>query len=311
MNLAAKDFSLHDLFIYGFPLKSKIAGNGNMKLMPKQFYAEATRLMKPAGKSLLVSSINFTCRKPPGNSTKRKSEHSYAGLFIGSSENNMGGGGGYIIGTNKIFKQHGTASYCCFGVEVSFLPEFIETFITSRHDISPLELEETVTGLCALPFIPDAVIILDQIGKAAFSDSIENIYIEAKSLELFSVILDWHREYKVLAPPPVNEQDRLGITQALRYAEEHLSEPLVLHTLAKQACMSRSKFTSVFKNHTRLSVSEYIRHLRMEKALDFVKNTTLPLGEIAALVGYRKHSNFSQVFRDCYGVTPGTFRKKK
>jgi transcriptional regulator GlxA family with amidase domain len=92
--------------------------------------------------------------------------------------------------------------------------------------------------------------------------------------------------------------------------EEHLSEPLVLHTLAKQACMSKSKFTSVFKNHTSLSVAEYVRHLRMEKALDFVKNTTIPLGEIAALVGYRKHSNFSQVFKDCYGVTPGTFRKK-
>jgi AraC-like DNA-binding protein len=199
-------------------------------------------------------------------------------------------------------------------VEVFFLPEFIETFISSRHGISPVELEDALTGLCALPFIPEAVIILDQIDNAAFRDGIEtmrgNMWIEAKSLELFSVILNWHRERKALSSPPVNEQDRLCITQSLRYAEEHISEPLALRDLAKQAAMSKSKFTFVFKNHTGLSATEYVRHLRMEKALKLVKNTSAPLGEIAALVGYKKHSNFSRVFKTRYGVTPETLRKK-
>jgi AraC-like DNA-binding protein len=308
MNLAAKNFSLYDPFIYGFPLKSRIAGNGNMELAAKKLYAEDARLIRPAGKGLIVSSINFNCRQPPGPTTRGKMEYSYAGRFCRNSKNN--GEGGYIIGKTSIFKQHGTASYCCSGVEVSFLPEFIATFITSRHGILLLELEEAVAGLCALPFIPDADIILDRIGKAVFSDGIENMFIEAKSLELLSVILGWHRGHKALALPPLNEQDRLCITRALRYAEEHLSEPLVLRNLAKQASMCKSKFTSVFKIHTGLSVAEYVRHLRMEKALDFVKNTSVPLGEIAALVGYGKHSNFSRVFRDCYGVTPGAFRKK-
>jgi AraC-like DNA-binding protein len=316
MSLAAKSFSLRDIFIYGFPLKSKIAGNESVELTGQEkFYAEDTYLMRPAGAGLIVSSINFTCRQPPGYTTKGKTEYSYADCFCRISENNMGGRGGYIIGKAAIFKQHGKASYCCSGVEVSFLPEFIETFITSRYGISLPELEETIAGLCDLPFIPDALIILDQIDKAAFSDGVENVWetmwIEAKSLELFSVILDWHRGREASPLPPLNEQDRLGITRALRYAEEHLSEPLVLRTLAKQAAMSRGKFTAVFKNHTGLSAAEYVRHLRMEKALNLVKNTTVPFGEIAALVGYRKHSNFSRVFRDCYGVTPGTFRKKR
>jgi transcriptional regulator GlxA family with amidase domain len=197
-------------------------------------------------------------------------------------------------------------------VEVSFLSEFVEAFITSRHGITVPELEETVAGLGVLPFIPDAAIILDQINRAAFSEGVENMRvenmrIEAKSLELFWVVLDWHRGHKI--PAAFNKQDRFGIAQALRYAEEHLSEPLALHSLAKQASMSRSKFTAVFKNHTGLSPAEYVRHLRMEKALDLVNNTSVPLGEIAALVGYRKHSNFSQVFKERYGVTPGTFRK--
>ena len=196
-------------------------------------------------------------------------------------------------------------------MEISFLPEFIETFITSRHGISLPELEEIVTGLRDHPFIPDAAVLLDRIGKAAFSDHRGNLWIETKSLELLSVILDWYNGHKISTLPPVNEQDRLGITQALSYAEEHISEPLALHTLAKQACMSKSKFTTVFKNHTGLSAAVYVRRLRMEKAIDLVKNTSASLGEIADLVGYRKHSNFSQVFKEHYGVTPGVFRKKK
>ncbi|MDR0583298.1 MAG: AraC family transcriptional regulator [Treponema sp.] len=305
MNSSAKNFSLHDLFIYGFPLESKIAGNGSMELTAEKNFTEDACRVRPAGKSLVVRSINLTYLRPFERSIKE--EPSYAGLFRRNNKKNTGG---YIIGKTEIFKRHSKAGYCCSGVEVSFLPEFIETFITSRHGISPLEVEETVAGLYDLPFIPDAVVILDRIGKAAFSEDMENLWIETKSLELFSVILAWYRGRKALALPPVNDQDRLGIAQALRYAEEHLSEPLVLRALAKQASMSRSKFTAVFKNHTGLSAAEYVRHLRMEKALNFVKNTNVSLGEIAALVGYRKHSNFSQVFKCRYGVTPGTFRKK-
>jgi hypothetical protein len=45
---------------------------------------------------------------------------------------------------------------------VVFLPEFIKTFILSRHGISALELDEAVAGLRAFPFIPDTAVILDQ-----------------------------------------------------------------------------------------------------------------------------------------------------
>jgi AraC-like DNA-binding protein len=306
MNSSAKNFSPHDLFIYGFPLESRIAGNESMELTAENIFSEDARRVRPAGKSLVVRSINFIY--PRSLEHRSKGEPSYAGLFRGNNKNNMEG---YIIGKAEIFRQRGKAGYYCSGVEVFFLPEFIETFVTQRHGISLLEVEETVAGLRALPFIPDAAAILDQISKTAFSDDTGNLWIETKSLELLSVILDWHRGRRALAPPPVNEQDRLGITQALRYTEEHLSEALVLHTLAQQACISKSKFTSIFKKHTGLSAAEYVRHLRMEKALNFIKNTSVPLGEIAALVGYRKHSNFSQAFRERYGVTPGTFRKRK
>jgi hypothetical protein len=94
MDLATKNFFLYDLFIYGFPLKSKIAEREH-EFNSKKIYAEDTCLMRPAGKGLIVSSINFSCRQPFRHATKGKAEYSYADCFCRISENNMGGGGGY------------------------------------------------------------------------------------------------------------------------------------------------------------------------------------------------------------------------
>ena len=92
MNSAAKNFPSHDFFIYGFPLKSKITGKGNRELAAKKSYVEDTHLVRPAGKSLMVRSIAFTC--PQSLVHIAKGEPSYAGLFRRSIENDMGGGGG-------------------------------------------------------------------------------------------------------------------------------------------------------------------------------------------------------------------------
>jgi AraC-like DNA-binding protein len=303
MNGAAENDFLFDSFMYGFPLLPKIAQYGSRGAAAEKLYGGAPCRVKPAGAGLLVSSVNFTCRQPPGYTVNGEGEDPYAGLF---HDQGGGGAGGYVIGKTQIRKLAG-GGYTCSGVAVAFLPEFIETFITSRHGISAREVDEAVAGLRASPFIPDAALILDAIGGAAFSDTVKTMWIEAKSLELFSVILDWRGGQKA---PALNEQDRLGISRAPRYVEEHLAEPLDLRSLAAQASMSRSKFTALFKNQTGLSAAAYVRQIRMEKALGFVQNTGIPLGEIAALVGYRKHSNFSHVFRDCYGLAPGQMRGK-
>jgi AraC-like DNA-binding protein len=95
------------------------------------------------------------------------------------------------------------------------------------------------------------------------------------------------------------------------YAEEHFSSPLTLTALARQAAMSMSKFTSAFKTHSGLSAAGYIHRLRMDKAMDIVKNTSCPLTEAADAAGYKHYTSFSTAFREQFGVTPGEFRKMK
>jgi two-component system response regulator YesN len=123
--------------------------------------------------------------------------------------------------------------------------------------------------------------------------------------------LDWYRRRNAEVQPGLKENDQAGIAEAMQYAAEHYSEPLTLEILAKQAAMSISKFTAAFKTHTGISAASYIRRIRMDKAMGLLKNTSAPLGDIAGMVGYKHHSNFSAFFREQFGVTPGTFRKKE
>jgi AraC-like DNA-binding protein len=272
--------------------------------MPKRFYGEGTGLLKPAGKSLLVSTTNFNYRRPIEYSSIYLPEYFQIVLCQGTIR---GIGGAHV---SNIYNRHTPAGFSHRSVGVSFLPDFFETFFGSRYGVSQGELLQALDALGRFPLIPDAAIILKQIGEASFTGAIENVWLEAKTVELISVILDWQRRLAATAGPPLKEADRLGILEAIRYVEEHSSGTLTLDALARQAAMSISKFTAAFRAHTGFSTAAYIRRVRMNKAMDLLKNTNAPLGDITGMVGYKHQSRFSTLFREQFGIMPSELRKR-
>jgi AraC-like DNA-binding protein len=286
--------------------RKKLARDGQMEMTAKRPYAEGTYLFKPASKSLGVSLTNLNIRQPIEYITNDLPEYSYINFSHGPTRCIAGGS----IEKGRVFRQHYTAGLTyCEVVGVLFLPEFFDTFLNSRYGISPDEIARAIEALGKFPLIPDAAMILKQIGAASFTGDVGNIWIEAKVLELVSVVLDWHRRFATMVGPPLKEHDRQGIAEAIHYADKHFSDPLTLEVLAKQAAMSLSKFIALFKIHTGLSAASYVRRIRMDKAMDLLKNTSAPLKDIAGMVGYKHRTRFSVLFREQFGVAPGEFRK--
>jgi AraC-like DNA-binding protein len=297
---------IHRLSKDGLLKNTKITEDGHIELIPKRSYAEGTHLVKPAGKSLVVSVPNLSYRQPINYTIGNQPEYFRIGLCRGV-HSIMGG----HTEKDKTYRSHAPAGFAQCEAGVLFLPEFFDVFLNSRHGISLDEIVQAISALGKLPMIPDAAVILKQIGEASFTGDVGNIWIEAKALELVSVVLDWHRRLAAATVPPLREDNRLGIAEAIRYAGEHFSGPLTLKVLAQQAAMSIRKFTTVFKMHTGLSAASYIRRLRMDQAMHLLKNTTAPLGDIAGMVGYKHQSRFSTLFREQFGVMPSEFRKKE
>ncbi|MDE6883360.1 MAG: helix-turn-helix transcriptional regulator [Lachnospiraceae bacterium] len=55
---------------------------------------------------------------------------------------------------------------------------------------------------------------------------------------------------------------------------------------------------------------QYLLMLRMEHALELLKDKSLSVQQIATLVGYENAFNFSRSFKAQYGVSPSHFRSR-
>jgi AraC-like DNA-binding protein len=60
-----------------------------------------------------------------------------------------------------------------------------------------------------------------------------------------------------------------------------------------------------------LSFGEYIRKLRIDKALHLLDTTAYSLGEIAYLTGFSDQSHFTRIFKQHTGQSPSAYRKQQ
>lgn len=66
------------------------------------------------------------------------------------------------------------------------------------------------------------------------------------------------------------------------------------------------EFSKYFDN---LSYGEYVRKVRIDKAVDLLTSSSYTLTEIAYLTGFSDQSHFTRIFKQLKGQTPSDFRK--
>jgi AraC-like DNA-binding protein len=73
--------------------------------------------------------------------------------------------------------------------------------------------------------------------------------------------------------------------------------------------MSRSHIHRKLTEEIGLSISDFIKHIRLEKAKELLIQTNYPIYEIANKVGYSDANYFSRSFSKIYGVSPSVCRQ--
>jgi len=101
-----------------------------------------------------------------------------------------------------------------------------------------------------------------------------------------------------------------GMTrQASEYIDHHYMDPnLSLHEVAAQVNLSPSHFSAVFSQETFKTFKEYLTEIRIKKAKELLRMTTLRSAEISYQIGYNDPHYFSYVFRKNTGLSPSEFR---
>ncbi|MEW6355728.1 MAG: helix-turn-helix domain-containing protein [Planctomycetota bacterium] len=98
------------------------------------------------------------------------------------------------------------------------------------------------------------------------------------------------------------------IQAAIGLMKTHLNEPLSAGLIARTIRLNPAYFCRLFKRVTRMTVTNYLTELRIERAKKLLRNTQLRMSEIAHEIGYSRQSYFARKFRDIAGVSPRQFR---
>lgn len=98
------------------------------------------------------------------------------------------------------------------------------------------------------------------------------------------------------------------VAQATRFIEQNYNIELDVQTLCDYVNYSRSYLSRVFHRETGFTIPEYINKIRMENAMELLRETSLPLREIAASVGIHDSFYFSKLFKKFTGRTPREYR---
>ena len=92
------------------------------------------------------------------------------------------------------------------------------------------------------------------------------------------------------------------------YIEFHAEQELKLAELAKQVGYSECYLSRKFKQEMGISVSSYIRLVRVERAKLMLSATSIPIHQIASALHFSSSSHLSEVFRGVVGKTPQQYR---
>ncbi len=102
-----------------------------------------------------------------------------------------------------------------------------------------------------------------------------------------------------------------AIYRAVQYVHSNYGDKITLDAVAGEVYLSPAYFSKVFKEEMKVSFNNYLNKYRIDKARDILRNTTIPLVDVAAMVGYEDQSYFSKVFKRVSGVTPGRYRESR
>lgn len=84
---------------------------------------------------------------------------------------------------------------------------------------------------------------------------------------------------------------------------------LTLASLAAESGYSRAHFLRMFRAATAQTPHQYLIGLRLEKALQMMKNQSQALVDIAVACGFSSHTHFTKMFRSRFGVLPSQYRR--
>ena len=109
----------------------------------------------------------------------------------------------------------------------------------------------------------------------------------------------------------ITSMDEQFIQRAIKICEEHMSDTeFSVEVLGHELSLSRTYLYKKLINITGKGPAEFIRTIRLKRGKQYLEQTTMPIADIAAELGYANPKRFTENFKAEYGMSPSEYGKK-
>jgi len=122
-----------------------------------------------------------------------------------------------------------------------------------------------------------------------------------------NLFIDLHRHLSLQRQK--NEQDDNFIGKLNQLINADFNKKWIIDDLAHQFGMGKTKFTNEVKELTGYPPNSYIINLKIEKAIDLMRNDDTSLSDIAFACGFSSLQHFTSIFSQRIGVSPGKYKR--
>ena len=196
------------------------------------------------------------------------------------------------------------------GISISVDLAVLEAHCPEILRESGLEFSALLEVFCAqkpvtLPACPE----LERIFAPLYSvpASRRRAYLQLKTQELLLYLADI-QPGRQIATEYASQQTEL-VREIHRQLTEHLERRFTIEELSKQYLINTSTLKEVFKGVYGMPIASYMKEYRMGQAMKLLRETRIPISEIARRVGYETQGKFSTAFKDVTQMLPTEYRR--
>jgi two-component system response regulator YesN len=132
---------------------------------------------------------------------------------------------------------------------------------------------------------------------------VKNIHHAVKSMiELATNLLDHIENHR-------NAIDPHTIRKIKQFIKEHLNDNLTLQSVAEHVHLHPNYLSDLFKQATGQNFIDHVIQVRIDVAIELLKEDKYKWYEISDKVGYQSSKHFTKLFKKLVGMSPSDFKK--
>ncbi|AJH16215.1 helix-turn-helix transcriptional regulator [Myroides profundi] len=196
-------------------------------------------------------------------------------------------------------------------LEVLFPQEHVDSLVNQYEGLIP-SINKTNNQLFQNNAVVNTEIktVLTEIYNTNRTGVMKQLYLDVKSKELLLLQFEQYIRLKSnKGLTKISLSDKQKLAEAKEHIEQNYQDPLSLSELALEVGLNDYKLKKGFKEVYNTTVFGYVYQLRMEYAHKLLRNTTIPIKEIAHYCGYEHVQHFTSAFKRMYQTTPAKYRE--